>query len=321
MVNVPARPTIASATAPVSRFDVPTKPATNRRRGPLVDLGRRADLLDPAVVEDRQAVAHRERLLLVVGHVDERDADLLLDRLELDLHLLAELEVERAERLVEEQHARPVDERPGERDALALAAGQLARLALLVALEADHPERLGHPRGTLRLGDLADHQPVRDVVADRHVREQGVVLEDRVDVAVERRDRGHVLAVEQDPAGGRQLEAGDHPQGRRLARAGRTEHREELAVGTSRSIPSTATDVAERFVDAPRGGPRPSSRRDGSPSVAIAAVSVGIAKRDLEGWGRDGRRSAARSVRVAALCRARRGRVKDVPGRVPVGAS
>ena len=50
----------------------------------------------------------------------------LLDRLELDLHLLAELQVERAERLVEEQHAGPVHERPGERHALALAAGELA---------------------------------------------------------------------------------------------------------------------------------------------------------------------------------------------------
>ena len=76
--------------------------------------------------------------------------DLVLDRLELDLHLLAELEVERAEGLVEQQDAGPVDERPGERDPLALAAGQLAGPALVVALEADHPERLGDPRSGAR---------------------------------------------------------------------------------------------------------------------------------------------------------------------------
>ena len=40
-----------------------------------VDLARRADLRDAAVVHDREAVAHRQRLLLVVGDVDERDAD------------------------------------------------------------------------------------------------------------------------------------------------------------------------------------------------------------------------------------------------------
>ena len=69
----------------------------------LVDLGGRADLLDPALVEHREAVAHRERLLLVVRDVDEGDAELLLDPLQLDLELLPELQVECAERLVEEQ--------------------------------------------------------------------------------------------------------------------------------------------------------------------------------------------------------------------------
>ena len=88
------------------------------------------ELLDLAGVHDRDPVAHRERLLLVVGHVHERDPDLGLDALELDLELAAELEVERAERLVEEQHVGPVHERPGERDPLLLAAGQLVRLAL-----------------------------------------------------------------------------------------------------------------------------------------------------------------------------------------------
>ena len=80
-------------------------------------------------VEDGQAVAHRQRLLLVVGDVDEGDADLALDALELDLHLLAQLEVERAERLVEQQHLRAVDDRARERDALALPARELRGLA------------------------------------------------------------------------------------------------------------------------------------------------------------------------------------------------
>ena len=62
---------------------------------------------------------------LVVGDEDERDPDLVLDRLQLDLHLLAQLQVEGAERLVEQQHLRTVDERAGQRDALALTAGEL----------------------------------------------------------------------------------------------------------------------------------------------------------------------------------------------------
>jgi len=42
------------------------------------------------VVHDRDAVGHRERFLLVVRDVEERDPDLTLDRLQLDLHLVAE---------------------------------------------------------------------------------------------------------------------------------------------------------------------------------------------------------------------------------------
>ena len=54
--------------------------------------------------------------------------DLALDLLELDLHLLAELEVEGAERLVEQQHLGPVDQRAGQGDPLPLAAGELGGL-------------------------------------------------------------------------------------------------------------------------------------------------------------------------------------------------
>ena len=86
-----------------------------------------------------------ERLLLVVRHVDERDADLALDALQLDLHLLAELQVERAERLVEEQHGGLVHDRARQRDPLALAAGELRRLARAEAGQADDPECLLDP--------------------------------------------------------------------------------------------------------------------------------------------------------------------------------
>ena len=95
----------------------------------LVDLGGRAHLLDDALAHDGDAVAHGERLFLVVGHVDEGDADVALQLLELELHGFAQLGVERAERFVEQQHGGLVDQRPRQGDALLLAARQLARLA------------------------------------------------------------------------------------------------------------------------------------------------------------------------------------------------
>ena len=164
-------------------FETPTKPATNVGRRALVDLGGRADLHDPALVEDGEAVAHRQRLLLVVRHVDERDADLALDALELDLHLLAQLEVQRAERLVEQQHPRAVDDRARQRDALALAADELRRLARAVAGEATISSASPARVRRSALSTLRIRSPYSTFSCDGHVREQRVVLEDRVDVA------------------------------------------------------------------------------------------------------------------------------------------
>ena len=60
----------------------------------------------------------------------------------------------------------------------------------LVALEADHAQRLADPPCALVPRHLADHQAVAHVVGHVHVREQGVVLEHGVDVAVVGRQRG-----------------------------------------------------------------------------------------------------------------------------------
>ena len=133
----------------------------------LVEVGGRADLLDPAVVHHGDRVGHRHRLLLVVRDVHERDADLPLDALELDLQLLAQAQVERAERLVEQQRPRAVDERAGERDALLLAAGQLRGLALARAWPSCTSSSASATRALdLGLGDLAALEPERDVLLD-----------------------------------------------------------------------------------------------------------------------------------------------------------
>jgi hypothetical protein len=60
---------------------------------------------------------------LIVGDVDEGDPDLALDVLELQLHLLPELQIQRPERLIEEQHRRPVDEGARQCHPLPLPAG------------------------------------------------------------------------------------------------------------------------------------------------------------------------------------------------------
>ena len=67
------------------------------------------------------------------------------------------------------------------------------------------------------------------VLLDVEVRKQRVALEDGVDRPAVRRQAGDLGVAEPDPSLGRPLEAGDHPQRRRLAAAARAEQREELA--------------------------------------------------------------------------------------------
>ena len=186
----------------------------------LIDLLGGTDLLQDAVVHNRDAVAHGERFFLVVRHVEERDVELTLEALELELHLLAQLEIERTQRLIEQQDLGTVDQGACDGDALLLAAGQLIGLAALKAAELHQIEHLHHALADLVFGDLLHLEAIGHVVEDRHVREQRVALEHGVDVTLKRLLVGNVGAGEQDLARGGLFKAGNHTQGRRLARAG-----------------------------------------------------------------------------------------------------
>jgi hypothetical protein len=166
-----------------------------------------------------------------VGHVDKGDPDRLLQRLQLDLEGLAQLGVQRPERLVQQQHRRVEDQRPGQGDPLLLAARQLRRAAPLQPLELDQGQRLGHPPPGLGLGHVLEPHAEGDVVAHAQEREQGVALEHGVDLALVGRGADHVDPVEQDAPAGGLLEPGHQAKGGRLAATRRAEQGEELAAG------------------------------------------------------------------------------------------
>ncbi len=125
-----------------SRFIVPTNSATNGVAGRSYSVAGRSALLESSGAHDADAVGHRQRFFLVVRHEHRRDAELELDAPDLVAQLLAHLRVERRQRLVQQQHARPHRERAGERNALLLAAGQLVRVLLRVLAEPDQVEQL-----------------------------------------------------------------------------------------------------------------------------------------------------------------------------------
>jgi hypothetical protein len=153
-----------------------------------------------------------------VRDVHETRAHLGLDALELDLHLTPQLQVQGTQRLIEEQHARMVDERPGNRDALLLATRELGRLAPCEWPEFDKlQDRIDLIGDVL---DLATTQAEGDVLEHIEMREQGIGLEHRVDRPLIGLQSGEVLVTQKDLTRGRVLQSGDHPQRRCLAAAG-----------------------------------------------------------------------------------------------------
>ena len=113
------------------------KPATNRFSGSVVQVQRGVDLLEQAVLQHGDPVAHRHGLDLVVGDVDGGDAEALLQLGDLGAGLDAELGVEVRQRLVHQEDLRVTDDRAAHRDALALTTGEGLRLAVEVLLEAE----------------------------------------------------------------------------------------------------------------------------------------------------------------------------------------
>ena len=97
---------------------------------------------------------------------DKGNADLLLNPLQLVLHLLAQLQVKCRQRLVEQQHLRLIDQRPRDRDTLLLSAGKQRRIFIFKSLQADQPEHLHDLLVDDILTHLFDLQAKRNVLVD-----------------------------------------------------------------------------------------------------------------------------------------------------------
>ena len=147
--------------------------------------------------------------------------------------LLPYLGVERAERLVEQQHLRLDGEGARERHALALAAGELRRIPIAEVVELHELQQVRHLRRDLRVRRTMRSRPhaqaERDVLEDRHVTEERVVLKHEADAALADLPAGRILAVEEHAAAIGRLEPRHDAQQRRLAATRRPEQRHQLA--------------------------------------------------------------------------------------------
>ena len=72
----------------------------------IVDVSRGAYLLYFSLAHHHDGVAQGQRLLLVVGHIDEGDAQPFVHLLQLQLHVLSHLQVECSQWFVKQQYRR-----------------------------------------------------------------------------------------------------------------------------------------------------------------------------------------------------------------------
>ena len=220
-----------------------------RRAG--IDPLRRAGILDPSLVHDHDQARQSHGLFLVVGDMDEAAAGAALQGQELVLHLAAEIEVEGAQRLVQQEDLRLHDEGAGQSHTLALAARELMHAARPEAGEPDHIEGPLDPLMALFRRHAPELQPEADIPRHRHMGKQSVILEHRRRRAHRRAQPRHVAPCDPDAARGGKGEAADHREQRGLAAArGAQEHDIILASHGERDIVQRhhlAIELADSF--------------------------------------------------------------------------
>ena len=195
-----------------------------------LDAGRRLD-----VGEDR-AIAERDDAIGAGGHFgivrddDHRQPLLAVETAKQRDHVLAGAAVEVAGRLVAHEDRRAVDERPGDRHALLLAAGELGGMVVEPVGQADALERLTGTFAPLAGGDPPgiDHRQF-DILQRRRPRQEVEVLEYEAEVAIADRgalvlrERHHLPAVEPVAPGTGAVETAECVHERRLPRPRRAD--------------------------------------------------------------------------------------------------
>jgi len=249
------------------------------------------DLGHAAQVHDRHAVADVLDHAHVVGDEQVRQAHLPLQLAQQVQHLGLDGDVECRDRLIAHDEVRLQDERPGDADALSLAARELVRVAIdEVRVEADRREQLAHAHPPLRRrSDAVDVERLADDAARGHARVEARirVLEDHLHPPPDPPQLGTLQAsevhpVEADLAGGRLVEPDERSAGRALAAAGFADEAERLAPTERERDPINRPDVADVALE-------DQAFRDREPDLEV----LDLHERPVRGRVRDPLRSRA----------------------------
>src|SRR6266481_8538443 len=224
------------------------------RSGLIVDILRPSDLLDPALVHHHHAIGEFESLLLIVGDEQAGETHVVMQAAQPAAQFLANLGIQGAEGLVEQQQSGLDGKRPGKGHALALAAGELAGQAPGELVELHQLQQPPDAFGDLRLrgplGARLDPEAEGDVFEDAQMAEQGIMLKDQADAPFAGTAIGRILAGDIQLARIGEFEPGDDAQQGCLAGARGAQQRHELARGDGEIDPIDGACRFESFDDA-----------------------------------------------------------------------
>ena len=180
-------------------------------------------------IENHDAGGHVERLLLIVRDVDEGDTQLLLQAFELLLHLLPKLQIQRAQRFVQQKNLGLEHHRARDGNALPLPAGELGGHAPFKTRQPHQRKRRHHSFLLLAFADAQHLQPIGNVLEHVHMGEERIVLKHRVHGAFLGRKPRHVRPVDHDATGRGTLQPRDDAQRGRLSAPAGTQQCQKFA--------------------------------------------------------------------------------------------
>ena len=155
-----------------------------------------------------------------MGDKDEGNAYFLLNVFQFPLHFLAQLEVQRTQRFIQQQNLRLIDQCAGDGNTLLLSAGHLVDTAFFKAAQTYQTQHTLDLLFNDVFGLFFQIQTKGNVVIDIEMGEQRVFLEYGVDLTLVRRQAGNILSVKQHLSVIRVQKSGNDTQQGGFAAAG-----------------------------------------------------------------------------------------------------
>src|SRR5579871_1076730 len=198
----------------------------------LVDFSRAVYLDQAPPLDDADPARHGHGFDLVMGNIEDGGAEILLDALQLQSEIRPEFCIEGRQRLVHQIDGRPAHQGPTDGHALHLATGEFGRAVGELVGDAEQARHFPYLALDLLLGQPAHRRTEREgqVVEDRKMGVERILLEDEGHVALGWGRLGHVASGDMDTAAIGLLQSGDETERRGLAGTGRAQKHDEFAV-------------------------------------------------------------------------------------------